>query len=298
MLPPIRPVTQVAVGLAFPEAPAFDRDGSMFVAEMAGGTIAAIDLGSGRVYERVTTGGGPNGIALGPGGALYVTNHGGIPWDGHTLDMSSTETASTPRVERVGPGGTVMELYKSSAGLPLLGPADIALDDHAGIWFTDPGAGGLDEHRGRVWYAHPDGSCATIAADGYQFPNGLAFRDGGAELLVAETGSGRIWLHAVLGPGLLGPRRPFARLSHGRPDGLCVDLAGNVLAAATFSGAVRVFDAAGREIEAIAMPDKLVTNVTLHPQQPTAYVTLARTGMLVSFRWDRAGMPLPFLSLD
>src|SRR6202042_851685 len=66
-------------GLAFPEGPVALENGTILVTEIRGGTIARIDL-DGSVTRIASTGGGPNGLAVGPEGLLYVCNNGGSLW--------------------------------------------------------------------------------------------------------------------------------------------------------------------------------------------------------------------------
>ena len=63
--------TVVATGLEFPEGPAFDRSGNLYVTEIQGGQISRI-APDGTVEVFANTGGGPNGAAFGPDGDLYV----------------------------------------------------------------------------------------------------------------------------------------------------------------------------------------------------------------------------------
>src|SRR4051812_6936532 len=67
---------EVASGLQFPEGPVAMDDGSVVLVEIARGTVSRV-LPDGRVEVVAECGGGPNGAAIGPDGALYVCNNGG-----------------------------------------------------------------------------------------------------------------------------------------------------------------------------------------------------------------------------
>jgi hypothetical protein len=72
---------EVASGLLFPEGPLALPDGSILVVEMCGGRITRIrpDAPPDRRIEVVAeTGGGPNGLALGPDGAAATRSPAGI----------------------------------------------------------------------------------------------------------------------------------------------------------------------------------------------------------------------------
>ncbi len=68
--------TAIAENLKFPEGPAFDRDGNLYVVEIQGGQISKI-APDGSVSVFAKTGGGPNGANFGLDGQLYVCNTAG-----------------------------------------------------------------------------------------------------------------------------------------------------------------------------------------------------------------------------
>src|SRR6201999_373342 len=69
-------IREIATGLRFPEGPVAMDDGSVIVVEMAAGAITRVTP-DGKKHVIATPGGGPNGLAIGPDGALYVCNNGG-----------------------------------------------------------------------------------------------------------------------------------------------------------------------------------------------------------------------------
>src|SRR5437879_248960 len=88
MAGPISPVRRAPVpkdlnilaeGLAFPEGPIALDDGSVILVEVRGATLKRVRP-DGRAEVLAVLGGGPNGAALGPDGAVYVCNNGGYPW--------------------------------------------------------------------------------------------------------------------------------------------------------------------------------------------------------------------------
>lgn len=69
--------TCVAEGLAFPEGPISLSDGSVLVVEIRAGRLTRI-APDGTKSIVAELGGGPNGAAIGPDGAVYVCNNGGL----------------------------------------------------------------------------------------------------------------------------------------------------------------------------------------------------------------------------
>src|SRR5256885_12244099 len=69
----------LAERLQFPEGPVALADGSVLLVEIAAGTLTRI-APDGTKSVVATTGGGPNGAAIGPDGKCYVANNGGFEW--------------------------------------------------------------------------------------------------------------------------------------------------------------------------------------------------------------------------
>src|ERR1700709_2475266 len=69
----------VATGLRFPEGPVAMKDGSVVLVEIERQTVTRVHP-NGLTEVIAHTGGGPNGLAVGPDGAFYVCNNGGFQW--------------------------------------------------------------------------------------------------------------------------------------------------------------------------------------------------------------------------
>ena len=68
-------IREIATGLKFPEGPVAMDDGSIILVEIAAGRISRVTE-DGKTRTIAKPGGGPNGLAIGPDGALYVCNNG------------------------------------------------------------------------------------------------------------------------------------------------------------------------------------------------------------------------------
>lgn len=300
----------IADGLAFPEGPVAQSDGSILVVEVAGGRVTRIDPGSGSTTVVAEPGGGPNGLAVGPEGNLLLCNNGGFATRRKgEFDFPEPFPPTTYRggsLQRIDSSGAVIDLYTTCGAESLKAPNDLVVDQEGGVWFTD-----LGKERGRqldigsVFYGRSDGSGIEEALHPLISPNGIALAPEGDRLYVAETIPGRIWWWPVLGPGRLGRSGPGpsgGHLLHGfsgyqLPDSMAVDAAGNVCVGTLISGVVSVISPEGELLDQLGMPefDPLVTNICFGGSDgTTAYVTSSGRGRLYRANWPRPGSPLAF----
>src|ERR1700755_2656094 len=108
----------LAEGLRFPEGPIAMEDGSVILVEIARGTLTRCWNGKTEVIAHI--GGGPNGAAIGPDGAMYICNNGGtrhVERRGLTIPTVIADDYSGGRIERVDLAtGKVEHLYDSVDG--------------------------------------------------------------------------------------------------------------------------------------------------------------------------------------
>ncbi|NMH97653.1 SMP-30/gluconolactonase/LRE family protein [Pseudonocardia acidicola] len=301
---------EIARGLRFPEGPIALADGSVLLVEIQRGTLTRI-APDGTVSVVAECGGGPNGAALGPDGAVYVCNNGGFGWStrrGLTAPGRQPDDYTGGRIQRVTWDGEVTDLYTCVDGHGLRGPNDIVFDADGGFWFTDLGKVRAREiDHGGLYYASADGSRITEVVYPLTTPNGVGLSPDGSRVYVAETGPGRLWYWEIEGPGRVrreaDPWIPHGgTLLHGFPghqtlDSLAVDAEGNVCVATLYTGGVSVVSPDGELLDVVTPPayDIWVTNICFGgPDLRTAYITSSGRGLLYSTPWDRPGLRLNF----
>lgn len=299
-------IQELAVGLKFPEGPVVMDDGDVILVEIARGTLTKVGP-DGRLDVMANLGGGPNGAALGPDGAMYVCNNGGcFSWDevmGLTLPGAVPPTWKGGSIQRVDlMTGAVSTLYTESSSGPLRAPNDLVFDGHGGFWFTDHGVR-LDRASDRtgIHYAMADGSACNEVIFPLDAPNGIGLSPDGSRLYAAETHTGRVFWWSLTGPGQVESDNPIGNGGHllaGLPglqllDSLAVDAEGWVCVGTLVNGGITAISPDGETIEHFALPDPLVTNICFGgPDLRTAFCTLSGTGALVSFEWPRQGLRL------
>ena len=300
--------TDIAAGLRFPEGPVAMPDGSVVVVEMLGERVTRI-AADGTCAVLCEVPGGPNGLAVGPDGALYLCNNGGsyTPLEVRGLLFPGPfdlERYSGGLIQRIDHDGTVSDLYTNCAGRPLRSPNDLVMDGHGGFYFTDYGIHDLDARTAdltALYYARCDGSDIHEVAYPVQSPNGIGLSPDGTILYYAETYTGRVFRRRIAEPGVLEPQsnkyEPSSLLC-GLPgmqlfDSLAVDADGWVAVGTMINGAITSISPDGSSIEQATTGDSLTTNLCFGgPDMRTAYITLSSTGRLVSMEWPRRGLRL------
>ena len=140
----------VATDIEFAEGPLELPGGDILYTEIRAGTLTRVSPDGSRKETFATTGGGPNGAALGPDGAIYVTQKRWLPVvrEPH-LQRRARDLARSlaPRsgyiggqIQRVSADGSeVTTIYRECDGEPLKGPNDLVFDREGNFYFTDHG---------------------------------------------------------------------------------------------------------------------------------------------------------------
>ncbi|MFC0532354.1 SMP-30/gluconolactonase/LRE family protein [Phytohabitans kaempferiae] len=177
--------------------------------------------------------------------------------------------------------------YADLSGL-VTGPLGDMIGDAQGNLYVDDvafnAAAGEQPTPGRMILVRPDGT-AAVAAEGVEFPNGMALLDDGRTLVVAETARQRLTAFAVGADGLLTDPRPYADVAAlageaARPDGIWPATDGGVWVATTFGHSV------------VHLRDgELLAAIDTAPEFPIACCLDAGGSLLVTLA-DSGGAPL------
>jgi gluconolactonase len=296
----------LASGLRFPEGPIAMPDGSVILVEIQRQTLTRVWNGRSEVIAHI--GGGPNGAAIGPDGAIYITNNGGFEYrelGGLNIPGNAPPDYETGRIERVDLAtGKVERLYDKVGGHKLSGPNDLVFDKSGGIWFTDLGKNyERSTDRGGLYYCRPDGSLIREVAYGYIGLNGVGLSPDEKTVYAAETETARLWAFDITGEGEVAPSPlgPAGRVvatqsAHCYFDSLAVQANGDVCVATILNGGITTITPDGRSTHT-PLPDPLVTNICFGgADMRDVYITLSGTGQLIKMRWPEPGLKLNFAS--
>jgi gluconolactonase len=299
----------IAGGLLFPEGPVVMNDGSIALVEMRRGTVSRVTR-EGTISVIAETGGGPNGLAIGPDRAFYVCNNGGFVWSDDLSVLMPTGLApdyKSGHIDRVDSiTGEVRVLYSGCGERPLSAPNDIVFDNLGGFYFTDLGHrhANFRDHGG-IYYAQPDGSRIVEVAYPVLSPNGIGLSPDGGVLYFAETETGRIWAYDIIEPGRV-KKLPFPHSINGgrivcglpgfqRFDSLAIDAMGNICVATLMTGCISVISPDGTLLRQVKMPDVYTTNICFGGAElKTAFITQSFLGQLIAVDWPEPGLRLAF----
>jgi gluconolactonase len=296
----------VTEGLEFPEGPIVMADGSIILTEIKGQRLTRV-APDGRKETLVETGGGPNGAAIGPDGAIWITNNGGaFEW----LDNQGLTIPGPTPASHVGgslqrydlKSGKLQTVYEACDDRRLVGPNDLVFDKRGGVWFTDHGCSTPEGRKyGGLYYAKTDGSHISRQRDHLNSPNGVGLSPDEKVVYVADTNLARLWAFDVAEPGVLAPGPGFAPgrvisnlQDYQLLDSLAVEAGGKVCVATIINGGITVFDPDG-STEHFAFPDLICTNICFGgADMRDAWITGSSTGKLYKTRWPRPGLKLNF----
>lgn len=234
-------------GMNFPEGPAWDGKGNLYVSNCYGGWIARISAQKTDTF--VTAASKPyslektNGLTVYKDGNIYACEYG------------------KGAILRFSPDGKCEPVCEGYMGTKFNRPNDLAFDRSGNLYFTDPKSYDVNNLDGIIYMIPVGKSEAVQVIKGLGFPNGIAFSPDGKFLFVCESAKQRILRFPVFNNGKFGDLQVFAELPGGDPDGIAFDSKGNLYVAHFGGAAVYVFSPEGKQLRKIPAPGKKPSNL-------------------------------------
>nr|WP_231116596.1 SMP-30/gluconolactonase/LRE family protein [Motilibacter rhizosphaerae] len=227
----------------------------------------------------------------------------GFP-NGNTLDsygrLLSAEQGNR-RVTRTEHDGSVTVLADTYDGKKLNSPNDVIARSDGTVYFSDPVYGILSDYEGNrgtseigasnVYRIDPRSGEVSLAADGFDNPNGLILTPDERQLYVSDSGANLIRVFSVAQDGTLSDGRVFATgPAEGGFDNIRQDGDGRIWVAASADG-VHCYDPDGTLLGRIRVPE-VVGNITFGGARRNR-LFLAATTSIYSLVMSVTGTRLP-----
>ena len=202
-----------AEGCAFVEGPVALPDGAVAFVDLVDACVRVTKDGETRVLAELP--GAPNGMRLGPDGALWIANNGGLG-----LLAKGAVHLADPQIPgcimRLALDGTWAVVADKLPAPDRNRPNDLVFSPEGDVVFTNPrnwetvGRDDAAYAGGQLVLAKPEGGATTLLASP-TFPNGLAFHPDGS-LLVGLTTGHKVVRYAWKGGAALGEPELFCQL--------------------------------------------------------------------------------------
>jgi gluconolactonase len=251
-------IEKIAGGFIFTEGPVWLPSGALWFSDIPGNVVRQWTP-DGKVVELLRPGGydgnslpaggfiGPNGMTAGPDGTVLLCQHG------------------NRRIVQIGPDMTVKVVVDTFEGKKLNAPNDLVYRSDGTLYFTDPPYGlprGDDDPMKELPFNGVfklSGGRLQLLIRDLTRPNGIGFSPDEKTLYVSNSDEKRrIWMrYDVAADGSVSNGSVFfdatADEASGVPDGLKIDVRGNVWA--TAPSAVYVLSPSGTLLGAIKPPE-------------------------------------------
>lgn len=270
-----RVVGQPARMGSFLEGPSFDREGRLYVTDLAHGRIFRITPDA-EWHLVADYDGEPNGLKIHRDGRIIVTDqmHG-------LLEIDPENGKVTPFLSR-----DLIHGY--------LGVNDLWFTAEGDCWFTDQGQmTGLQDHAGRLMRYSAKGKL-EVMLDRIASPNGLVMNLNESMMYLAVTLENAVWRVPFL-DGRAVKVGVFSYLMGGLgPDGMALDQDGNLAIAHAGGGQVWLIDPHGTPIgRVVSCGGRMITNVAYGGRDGRQlFITDSSTGSVLVADMPVAGKPM------
>jgi sugar lactone lactonase YvrE len=217
-------LTAHPASLYHPEGVAWGPDGRVYAGGEAG-QVYRLDLDGGAAEEYGNTGGNMLGVALDADTNAYVCDMG------------------LQRVVRVAPDGSWSTYSAGLPDRPMRLPNYAVFDDAGTMYVTDSGEWG--DRDGLIWRISADGSTEVWDESAAGFPNGACLSADGGALYVVESSPPQVSRIEIADDGSAGTRSLAVELPRTVPDGVALDVQGNLYVSCYNPNVIYRYDSVG-----------------------------------------------------
>ncbi|MHC4876472.1 MAG: SMP-30/gluconolactonase/LRE family protein [Planctomycetota bacterium] len=236
---------------------AFDNDGNLLVAHEEGLSRLAPN-GKVEFWAQIAS---PRGFAQLPD---------------RTFAVCDARQRSILKVNATGSSYEI--LAQRSDGRFLRAPGFIAVDEHGGVYFSDPGYARITAATGRLHYVDAVGN-VTLVSQRLAYPEGIGLSADGTRLFVVESQNNRVLSFDILTAGQVGAAQTYCSLSPKQSSdaddfatGLAIDQSGRLFVARHGMRQIDVIDANGRFDRSIEVPNVFPRSLALSQDQSDLFV--------------------------
>ena len=265
----------IVSGVRGPEGPAIDAQGRLHLVSAEDASIIRVSS-EGDLSQIATTGGRPNGLLFNKNGEMFVAD------------------AKRKAILRIGSNGKAEVFVDEFAGTQFGGPNDLCFLPNGDLLFTDPiRRPQPDPAISPVYRVTPDGTVTAFAND-LAFPNGIAVSVDGTQVFVSESRAQRLVAFTIDESGQLLDQQLIRRFREpGNPDGMAVDVKGNILQTLPGIRAIAYVSAAGDLLDLYHVSDWAPANLAFGGEDmKTVFVCGAAQNAIYQFRHPIPGVPL------
>ena len=226
----------IAGDYQFTEGGTTDAEGNVYFSDIPQSHIYRWRADDGSVQLFTAQLNRPNGLSFSPSGQLIACESG------------------ARRIVTVSTNGAITDSANAIDGRRFNSPNDLWIDEHGGVFFTDPRYGrnrdDMELEGEFVFYFRPGRPKAAIAARDLIRPNGIIGSADGKTLYIADPGDNKTYAYQIGQNGNLTDRQLFVARGS---DGMTRDSAGNIYL--TNEDSIWIYDPAGELVQQLKLPD-------------------------------------------